>query len=71
MKLFKAKDCVPCAHLGEYIKNNDIKIPTELLSFEELRAGKFPFKQVPSLVLDDETVISGFPQIRLWLSKRI
>ena len=71
MKLFKApsEQCVPCKKLEEYINKNDIKIDTVIMSFDELRSGNFKFSTVPSLVLDDDTVISGFPQIRLFLSK--
>ena len=70
MKLFKAEQCAPCKRLGEYIKKNGIEIETETLTFESLRAGKYSFRTVPSLVLEDGAVISGFPQIRLYLSTK-
>jgi len=70
MMLFKAEGCPPCKKLGEYIENAGIEVETTTLTFDELRTGKYPFKTVPSLVKDDGEVISGFPQIRLYLSKK-
>lgn len=72
MKLYKADNnkCAPCAKLSQFIEDNHIEVTTEVITFESLRRGDFPFKVVPSLVLDDGSVISGFPQIRLKLSQK-
>lgn len=72
MKLFKALKCAPCQKLQDYIDKNNIEIDTVTVSFDALRAGNYSFRTVPSLVLQDgsDTVISGFPQIRLYLSKK-
>lgn len=71
-KLYKAKDdeCAPCAKLSSYIKDTGIEVDTTVITFESLRRGDFPFKVVPSLVLEDGSVISGFPKIRLKLSQK-
>ena len=68
--LYKAQGCKPCENLALYIDKAGISTNTKELSFEELRKGEYPFKTVPSLVLVDGSVISGFPQIRLYLSKK-
>lgn len=68
--LYKAQGCKPCENLALYLDKAGIPIDTKELSFEELRKGEYPFKTVPSLVLGDGSVISGFPQIRLYLSKK-
>lgn len=70
MELFKAENCAPCSNLSQWMESQNIEVPTTTLTFEKLREGEFPFKTVPSLVLDDGSVVSGFPQIRLHLSKR-
>jgi glutaredoxin len=72
MHLYKAKDdeCSPCAKLSQYIKDNSVQVDTTVITFESLRRGDFPFKVVPSLVLDDGSVISGFAPIRLKLSQK-
>ena len=70
MILYKAEQCAPCKRLGEYIERTGIEVETVTLTFEALRAGEFPFRTVPSLVKEDGSVISGFPQIRLYLSKK-
>jgi len=68
--LYKAQGCKPCENIALYIDKANISVNTKELSFEELRKGEYPFKTVPSLVLGDGSVISGFPQIRLYLSKK-
>ena len=69
--LYKGPNCAPCARLQEYLDDKDIKPPTLELSFDDLRAGNYSFRTVPSLVLESGEVISGFPKIRLFFSKRI
>lgn len=70
MILYKAKDCAPCQRLSEYLDKAGIEVDIELLTFESLRKGNYPFRTVPSLVLEDGSVLSGFPQIRLYLSNK-
>ena len=69
MKVYKANGCKPCSKLAEYISNNNLEVPTEVITFDSLRRGDYPFSTVPSLVLDDGSVISGFLQIRIKLSQ--
>jgi hypothetical protein len=67
MQLYKAVGCKPCERLSEFISNNNLDVPTKVITFGSLRKGEYPFSVVPSLVLDDGSVISGLVPIRLKL----
>ena len=67
MLLYKTDNCPFCVRLNDWMEKSNIEVDIEVTTIEALRAGMHPFKTVPSLVLENGTVIDGFLNIRLYL----
>jgi len=70
MKLVTGKFCVPCKLLKQWLNENDIKLDEVLADDIMDDVERLGIKQTPSLILDDETIISGKDDIIEYLEEK-
>jgi len=70
MKLVTGTHCMPCKMLHSWLQDNGIIIE-ELDSQKDLeKIQALGVKQTPTLVLDDNTLVSGIDNIKNYFSER-
>lgn len=63
MKIVTGKFCMPCKMLKDYLNQNDIHVDEVYADEEPELVERLGIKQTPTLVLDDDTIISGLDSI--------
>lgn len=65
MKLFTGINCIPCQMVKDWLKQNNITEIEIVVANDNLDETKrLGIKSVPTLVLDDETCITGVNEIK-------
>lgn len=64
MKLFVGKNCVPCKMLKTWLAENSVEVQQLVAEDNMQEAQEAGVKTLPSLVLDDNSVIQGFDNIK-------
>lgn len=69
MKLFVGKTCIPCKELKKWLSEKNIEIEQIVADDNMEEAIKAGVKVLPSLILDDSSVISGKDNIKDFFEK--
>lgn len=67
MRLFVGKNCMPCKMLKDWLKQNNIDIEQVFAEDNLEEALSLKINSVPTLVLDDNTLIRGIEDIKQYI----
>lgn len=63
MRLFVGKTCIPCKKLKEWLATEGIEVPQVVVDDNMDEAEELGIKSLPTLVLDDGTLVKGSENI--------
>ena len=69
MKLMVGEHCMPCKELKAWLDENNIQVEKILASENMELATQLGVKSLPTLILDDNTLIKGGEAIKEYFSK--
>jgi len=71
MKLFVGKNCIPCKMTKKWLIDHEIEVDQVVAEDNVLEAQTAGVKALPSLVLDNGTVIQGYDNIKAHFSGEV